>query len=410
MPESGTAELPPADHGAACAPDGAGLANEPRARQEDRAVCDLALVTDRAAFDALGREWADLFARGGRPHQVFQTFDWLWHWANHYLDDGASLSIVTGRCEGRLALVWPLVSSRVLGLRILSFMGEPVGQYGDALVEDRPDAAILLAHALDFVTKLPIDVLWLRRVRGDAALAAVLGRGAGRTGAAVQAPYVDFAGATDIVSFENRLSAKFRSGQRRHLRRLEAIGPVAFERHGPGAQAPALVRLAIGFKRDWAVQNGRIAPTIFDPRLESFFADAASGDGRGPDLRVSVMACAGEPIGVEISLACKGWLFGHVLAPKPGFEKQGAGALLAGHSIASATEEGFGGYDLLAPADRYKMEWASGCIEVRDFALARSFAGRIFKWIWIDFGRDACRSIAKSLPPSLVRLLIGRAA
>ena len=41
------------------------------------------LVTTRAAFDALEDEWNDLFARAGRSAQIFQTFNWNWHWANH---------------------------------------------------------------------------------------------------------------------------------------------------------------------------------------------------------------------------------------------------------------------------------------------------------------------------------------
>ncbi len=53
---------------------------------------DLRLVAERAAFDALENEWNDLFARAGKPTHVFQSFNFCWHWANHYLtsspDDG----------------------------------------------------------------------------------------------------------------------------------------------------------------------------------------------------------------------------------------------------------------------------------------------------------------------------------
>ena len=44
-----------------------------------------------------------LFERAGRPTQVFQSFNWNWHWANHYLAgapggmDGLKLSLVIGR-------------------------------------------------------------------------------------------------------------------------------------------------------------------------------------------------------------------------------------------------------------------------------------------------------------------------
>ena len=45
-----------------------------------------ALVTDRAAPSTPSKpEWNDLFSRAGRDTQPFQTFNWNWHWANHYL-------------------------------------------------------------------------------------------------------------------------------------------------------------------------------------------------------------------------------------------------------------------------------------------------------------------------------------
>jgi len=109
--------------------------------KEDTA-CAFALVTDRAAFDALEPEWTDLFDRAGRGTQVFQTFNWNWHWCNHYLGDGSqgsaapALAVVTARRAGRLVMVWPLVRERVAGLCQLSWMGEPVSQYGDVLTEE----------------------------------------------------------------------------------------------------------------------------------------------------------------------------------------------------------------------------------------------------------------------------------
>ena len=58
------------------------------------AVCELAVITGRAEFDALEGQWNALFERSGRPYHVFQTFNWLWHWANHYLDGDTKLSII----------------------------------------------------------------------------------------------------------------------------------------------------------------------------------------------------------------------------------------------------------------------------------------------------------------------------
>jgi CelD/BcsL family acetyltransferase involved in cellulose biosynthesis len=114
----------------------AGLGPPPTPANAAPPLCAFAIVRDRAAFAALAPEWNALFESSGRPHQIFHTFGWLWRWTQHYRDSNVELTIVTGRREGRLALLWPLASTRLFGLRILSFMGAPLSQYGDALVED----------------------------------------------------------------------------------------------------------------------------------------------------------------------------------------------------------------------------------------------------------------------------------
>ena len=83
---------------------------------------------DRAGFDALEPEWNDLFACAGRDTHLFQTFNWNWHWANHYLPAGAeptktSLAIVTAHREGRLIALWPLLLVRSSGLTLVRWMG-----------------------------------------------------------------------------------------------------------------------------------------------------------------------------------------------------------------------------------------------------------------------------------------------
>ena len=92
-------------------------------RTQSHAPCSYEIVTARAGFDSLATEWNDLFARAGRGSQVFQSFNWNWHWCNHYLSSGRSLAIVTGRRAGRLVMVIfaeiilpPVASAKLLAL------------------------------------------------------------------------------------------------------------------------------------------------------------------------------------------------------------------------------------------------------------------------------------------------------
>src|SRR5262245_20127785 len=103
------------DHASARSVALGGFARERSLATSSAPACDLALVSDRSAFDALEAQWNALFERSGRDTQLFQSFNWLWHWCNHYLTNdsqGARLAIVTGRRSGRLVMVWPLVIER----------------------------------------------------------------------------------------------------------------------------------------------------------------------------------------------------------------------------------------------------------------------------------------------------------
>src|SRR3977135_217921 len=72
-----------------------------RRAQFDAPAIAFALISERPAFDAPEPESNDLFRRAGRDTQLFQTFNWNWHWANHYLSPTAgergrrTLAVVT---------------------------------------------------------------------------------------------------------------------------------------------------------------------------------------------------------------------------------------------------------------------------------------------------------------------------
>ena len=69
------------------------------------AAYEFDIVRTRAAFDALAPEWDGLFARAGNSTQLFQQFNWNWHWCNHYLGGAdTALAILAVRRAGLGAL------------------------------------------------------------------------------------------------------------------------------------------------------------------------------------------------------------------------------------------------------------------------------------------------------------------
>jgi CelD/BcsL family acetyltransferase involved in cellulose biosynthesis len=372
----------------------------------DDAELHFKVVDDIAALEA---DWHALAARAAYPRQGFQSFTWMRSWAAHYADDGLDLKIVLGYRSAELALIWPLGMRRRFGITTLQFLGEPLNQYHDVLIDDDAPAEALMAAALEYVRNLPHDLLILRRVREDSILAPALLAAGARVERRERAPFIDFGEANSFATFEASLSPKTRSNRRRRMRKIEQLGAITFETQVLPERADQLIATAMAFKRQWALSGGRYAPAVFDPRFERCLREAA----RSPDplaaLRVFAILCDGRPIGVEIAFGYKRRLFGHVLAPDPALSKFGLGNVLADAAIEDAFAQGYQVYDLLAPANAHKAVWTRHSVEVSDFSLAANARGALAQAVGFraaDFGR----ALAESAPRAVVRALLRRLA
>ena len=395
---------------------------DPAARDERRpphggsrghtAACTFEIVSERAAFDALEAEWNDLFARAGRGTQVFQTFNWNWHWCNHYLAGSArggsakALAVVVARRAGRLVMVWPLVKERSSGLTRLAWMGEPVSQYGDVLMEDGTGAETLLREAWSLiVSELAPDVAHLRKVRDDAAVAPFLSEAGALPTQRLEAPYLDLASAKDFAAYEQRYSPRSRRNRRRLARRLEERGPMAIERHLAGHRARDLATQALALKRDWLKDRGLVSPALTDPRMTAFFADAAEGTTHPVGCQVSALTCGGEAAAIEIDMRCQDRTVMHIIVFNLKYEKAGAGVLLLEETIARCFDGEARVFDLLAPADGYKIDWADAATGVTDWALPVSRKGWLYARAYLGFARPTVKAVLGALPASLRRIV-----
>lgn len=372
----------------------------------------LDLVTTRAGFDALEESWIALFERAGRNTQLFQTFNWLWHWANHFLpapgEKGLELAVVTARTGDRLVMALPLVLERIGPVKQLSWMGEPVSQYGDVLIDDAVDAPALLRAGWDFVTqRTGASVVQLRKVRADSAIAPLLAELGADVTAELKAPYLDLASAPSFAEYEKRYSSGTRRNRKRQRRRLEERGAVALQWHTHGAEAQSLAAETFRLKELWLHQRGLVSPALTDPRTNRFFADVAGAETHPAGCHVLALTCAGRPVALEVGVHCMGRSAIHIIAYDLDFEKAAAGSLLMEDSIRRACDSGMAVFDLLAPGDGYKLEWADDAVAVRDWAAPLSLLGRAYSTIYLGLVRTALKRGVEALPLGLRRGLIG---
>lgn len=372
------------------------------------------LISNRAAFDALEAEWNALFARAGLPTQLFQTFNWNWHWANHFLGSsaggirGVDLCTIVAHRAGKLVFVWPLVSERVRGLTQIFWMGEPVSQYGDVLIDESSDQFEILLAAWEFLkANLKGDLLRLRRVRADAAIAPLLAYIGATASNRQVAPFLDLADATDFTSYEERFSAKSRRNRRRLSRRLDDDKSVEFKRHAGGALAAERAKTALNLKAAWLADKGLVSQTIGGKRMSRFFADVAAAKTHPAGCIIAELKVGDEPAALEILLSCKGRVAVHVMAHDIALENAGVGVLLLEQSVRDAFREGAMTVDLLAPGADYKRDWADASVEVEDWCRPLSFAGRTYSRLYLNLVRDHVEAALNSMPASLRRLAAG---
>ena len=389
------------------------LAERPSAAAKPQRTLDFAVVATVAGLEAIAGDWNDLFDKAARPEHVFQAFGWVWHWTRHYLDPngrrGPKLAVVTGRRDGRLVLVMPLVVERRAGLRQLSWLGEPVSQYGDVLAAPEASQVETLAEAWRFaVAQTSADLANLRRVRSDATVAPLLAHLGMAVTATEEAPYLCFQRAASAEAYHAGMPSKARQkNRRRQMRRLQERGTVTFETHSGTAEAGRLAVYAVLLKRAWLGSRDRISLALADERFARFFADVT--ESRVHPVRCDVLALrsANEIAAMQIVLENKGVRFLHVAVYAQKFDKTGAGSLLLENSIGDCYAGRAHCLDLLPPRHEYKMDFADGVVAVSDLALAISVLGRAYTQGYLGFRRRAKAAIEKS--PAPLRRAVARA-
>lgn len=371
------------------------------------AVDVIAIVRERAGFEALEPEWNALFERAGRSEQMFQTFNWLWHWSNYFCaEEAADLAIVTVRRAGMLIAIVPLVVERTLGLRQLSFMGAPVSQYGDALIDPVSDMQEVLIAALEFaMATTRADVVRLAKVRGDAVMAPVVAALAAVTTGSEDAPFADLAAARTQAKYDERFSSKTKKNRRRLERRLAERGAIGLDWQLSGRPAADAALTTMVLKRAWLKAHGQLSRAFSDRRTDRFFSAVCANTQRPAGARVSLLTTGGEIANAAITITVGGRQAVHILAYGMKFVKCAPGVLHVEKLIERAFADGVGTVDFLSPRHDYKLEWADGSIRVADYALPVSRLGKAYTHVYLAHVREALKAILKARPKNSAGLL-----
>lgn len=338
----------------------------------------VAAATLRASdtVKALAPEWRALEARAASTATAFQACDLHLVWARHFCDARTELRVVTLRKNGRLVLVWPLaVSKGALG-RVATWAGDPIGQYGDVVVEAGPERDRWIEAAFREIGSWgDVSFLHLCGVRADSAVARWAGRRGRRIGATQEAPALDHSPFENAEAFAKAGWPQAKRNAKR-IRKLVSMGGMDFEMVEPGERAQALVAAGFGFKRAWLDRQGHFGRAFIDARLEACLTELAGDATLRSGLVVSHLAIGGETAAVEIGFRHGGVHYAFMGAFSPDFAKHSPGFVVTEMTIRACVEApDIGEYDPLPPADDYKLAWSNRRVKVRDYGMVMGWTG-----------------------------------
>ncbi|MEZ5876306.1 MAG: GNAT family N-acetyltransferase [Tepidamorphaceae bacterium] len=351
-------------------------------------------------------EWRDLEENAANP-LPFTGFDFLWHWRAVFTTgkDAARPFAVTVRDNGRLVAVLPLMVTRVGPLNVCEWMGEPLTEYGDALVRRGYANPEWLEFAVKRLKACPdVDVFFLRKVRADTAIAPALDKLMSQAGPQRQAPWIDLSADMGIADVHKRLSSNLRKELRRKRKKLDAEGSTDFCIARAGPHAAAITERTIAHKQEWLRQRGTTSRAFADPRSVTFLNRLAADERRGQNLVVSELTIDGEPAASEIGFCSLDRYYAYIGAYNPEMAALGAGLVQMENTIGWCICEGMNAYDLFAPADAYKLRWTDNCVAVNDYAAARTIAGRLCN-LWLARIRPLAKAVVMAMPPAIQQRL-----
>jgi CelD/BcsL family acetyltransferase involved in cellulose biosynthesis len=350
------------------------------------------------SFTGLESEWLALERRAPNA-TVFQSLAWCRAWMEASDQAGASqdIRLVTVWSGGRIALFWPLAVRRLGPCKILHALAEPATQYCDALVDPAGDRDRLIEAAWALIRSwADIDLVELRRVRDDAAIASLPVIAGGRSAAANPdaAPFVDIR----VAGGAAHRSSRTRNALRRHQRKLAEHGPVAFEAIRDPDNKARVVSEAITFKRRWMKERGLWSAGYFHAAADEFTHLLSRRD----EFTVFRLTVGGTTAAVEAGFVMGDRYWSLMQSYDGRFASHAPGRLLMWHFIDHCSQVGIDWLDFLAPAHAHKRDWSTSEMPVRDYLIALTVKGSVLPRA-LKMGRPTLRRLYGLLPAAAQR-------
>ena len=331
---------------------------------------DIDIVAGYPAISRLAPLWDE--AGTHRRIGTFERFDLVSGAAKVAEESGAEPLVLVFRRNGAAAALLALRAERLIGARVAVALVHPLAQYADTV--GAALEAHELARACEMLAARGLDVLLLRKVRTDSGLHTALTLNGHSQGAAETALYIDLAAYESMAAYEATFSSATRRNRRQRRQKLEALaGPLSFAVLR-GADALPAFDTALGWKRAWLVERGLTSP-VFDGGAWERLLRGTVPTG---EAIVSTLRAGDRLVAVEVGFADTASYISYLGAYAPELSAGSPGQEQMLRTVGWCFEQGFSRYDLLAPADDYKRQWArkETGVAIDDYAVPLTALGR----------------------------------
>ncbi len=367
----------------------------------------VSLTTTLQGLMALEPHWLKLEKQCATAPSIFQSYAWVSNWAKTYITENSSheLCIITGFQNERLVFVLPLMKQKLGPITILRWLTEPYGQYGDALIAANQNSKAWFSNALVFIQNLKnIDVIRLRHVRADAAIADTCRQSFTDARHDEKAPYLDLTQYDSDESYEARYSSTQRKRRKKIRKELEQLGPIEFEVIPNGVLGDAAINQSFVEKNLWLEERGRQNRVMKCPSHAGFLKDISRSRTSNVDVVISQLSAGGKPVSWEIGFNFQGCHFAYITSHVNTMTDLSPGRLHMDQSQRNCIKHGLQKFDLMVPHDHHKESWSSGLVETSDHYLPLSLRGRLYGKLYLRTLRPVLRHIYYKSPPWLLKL------
>ncbi|MBO6675687.1 MAG: GNAT family N-acetyltransferase [Rhizobiales bacterium] len=394
----------------------AGTATAPRVLTRSRAETPTAStryasveVTTRDAVMDLKDEWQRL-EQISEGSAVFQSFDLCLPWLDAYVFGDAPTHqahvLAIYNQAGTMVALAPF-AQKISGLvNMAEWIGDPLVQYGDILMDPAADRMALRAVLSDALGSWRVGGLHLRNVREDSRIAQVLDLSTTAVGEARVAALADFTQFDDVEGYFATFSKRSKKNRKTKRRKLAEQGELSFDVVKAGAEGADYCALALKWKIAWLAERGLSSRAFMDARALGALQEACSRQSDHNPIRLFVQRVDDEPVAIEIGLLGPLGNAAFMGTYDPAYENLSAGKVQMESSVMHGFDDGWAGYDMLAPMSDYKQSWSNRTVSVADHIVPTGMLGLIYRDGYLRGARPLMKMLWNALPSSVRALVL----